>query len=54
MNENQKKTTDDYRSGYDRIFRKEKTQGDAGLGVSEVHKELAEEVRTDKKDERGQ
>lgn len=52
MNESQKKTTEDYRNNYDRIFRKEK-QGDAGLGVQEVHPSVDEKVRKDTRDERG-
>lgn len=52
MNENQKKTTEDYRNNYDRIFRKEK-QSDARLGVQEVHPSVDEEVRKDTRNERG-
>ena len=39
MNENQKKTTDEYRSNYDQIFKK-KIITDDGQGVEGVHRPL--------------
>lgn len=46
MNENQKKTTEQYRANYDQIFRPKRRDNNDGLGVQG----LRESVDTEKSD----
>jgi hypothetical protein len=43
MNENQKKTSEQYRTNYDEIFRPKRRDNDDGLGVQGVHSGLGTE-----------
>lgn len=43
MNENQKKTTEQYRSNYDQIFSKKKSVSDERQSVEGIHKPLDSE-----------
>lgn len=49
MNENQKKTTEQYRSNYDSIFRPKRRDTDDGVGVQGVR----DGVDTEKPDAQG-
>ena len=49
MNENQKKTTEQYRANYDGIFRPKRRDTDDGVGVQGIHNG----VDTEKPDAQG-
>jgi hypothetical protein len=49
MNENQKKTTEQYRTNYDEIFRPKRRDKDDGVGVQGIHNG----VDTEKPDTKG-
>ena len=48
MNENQKKTTEQYRANYDEIFRPKRRDNDDGVGVQGVRGGLGGEESDDK------
>ena len=48
MNENQKKTTEQYRANYDSIFRPKRRNNDDGVGVQGVRGGLGREEPDDK------
>ena len=47
MNENQKKTTEQYRTNYDEIFRPKRRDNDDGVGVQGVHNSMDTEKPAD-------
>ena len=47
MNENQKKTTEQYRTNYDEIFRPKRRDNDDGVGVQRVHNSVDTEKPAD-------